>query len=311
MPPMPSPNTGRLKKVENLPSNQNCTVIPDTLPATVYFGAVEVRNWMIVGAEQEQTYPLPALKLTNGVKSVLHRDALGSVRAITDAAGVKVESAVYKPFGEQTEWLSAAQTAPESKGWIGERHNADAGLQYLNARYYDPALGLFLKPDWFEVTMAGVGTNRFSYSFNDPVNMSDPGGDNCYSNSSSGHCKRSEEYSKLADDKELTKKTSFMHAAENVTWSLGDIDRSKTLQWWVGGNGIVADEDEREFLEKVGQKLFKENMKVVDDIKERLKNLFLSEMEAVVPWRRLMSLIEPHYPKSGPKGGRPPMPLEI
>ena len=118
MPPMPSPNTGRLKKVENLPSNQNCTVIPDTLPATVYFGAVEVRNWMIVGAEQVQTYPLPALKLTNGVKSVLHRDALGSVRAITDAAGVKVESAVYKPFGEQTEWLSAAQTAPETKAGI-------------------------------------------------------------------------------------------------------------------------------------------------------------------------------------------------
>ena len=57
-------------------------------------------------------------------------------------------------------------------------------LQYLNARYYDPELSLFLQPDWFEVTKAGVGTNRFSYSFNDPVNKFDPGGnctndDNC------------------------------------------------------------------------------------------------------------------------------------
>ena len=37
---------------------------------------------------------------------------------------------------------------------------------------------------------------------------------------------------------------------------------------------------------------------------------FLAEMEAVVPWMRLLALIAPHYPKAGPKGGRPPMPLE-
>ena len=37
---------------------------------------------------------------------------------------------------------------------------------------------------------------------------------------------------------------------------------------------------------------------------------FLAEMDAVVPWMRLQSLIEPHYRKVVPKGGRPPMPLE-
>lgn len=37
---------------------------------------------------------------------------------------------------------------------------------------------------------------------------------------------------------------------------------------------------------------------------------FLTEMEAVVPWGRRLALIAPHYPKVGPKGGRPPMPLE-
>jgi RHS repeat-associated protein len=109
-------------------------------------------------------------------KSWLHRDYLGSVRAITDAVGAKVEAAIYKPFGEQSEWLLPGNAAPETKGWIGERFDADAGLQYLNARYYDPELSLFLQPDWFEVTNAGVGTNRFSYSFNDPVNKFDPGG---------------------------------------------------------------------------------------------------------------------------------------
>lgn len=37
---------------------------------------------------------------------------------------------------------------------------------------------------------------------------------------------------------------------------------------------------------------------------------FLAEMEAVVPWARLVALIAPHYPTAGPKGGRPAMPLE-
>ncbi len=35
---------------------------------------------------------------------------------------------------------------------------------------------------------------------------------------------------------------------------------------------------------------------------------FLAEMEAVVPWARLIALIEPHYPKG--KRGRPPMGIE-
>jgi IS5 family transposase len=44
--------------------------------------------------------------------------------------------------------------------------------------------------------------------------------------------------------------------------------------------------------------------------KQTKREKFLSEMEAVVPWGRLLALIEPYYPKAGPKGGRPPMPLE-
>jgi RHS repeat-associated protein len=95
---------------------------------------------------------------------------------VTGAGGGVAETAVYRPFGEQQEWALDASAAGEDKGFIGERYDADAGLQYLNARYYDPKLGLFLQPDWWEVSEPGVGTNRYSYSFNDPVNLSDPGG---------------------------------------------------------------------------------------------------------------------------------------
>jgi len=43
--------------------------------------------------------------------------------------------------------------------------------------------------------------------------------------------------------------------------------------------------------------------------KRTKRERFLSEMEAVVPWKALIDLIEPHYPKSSSKGGRPAYPL--
>ena len=39
------------------------------------------------------------------------------------------------------------------------------------------------------------------------------------------------------------------------------------------------------------------------------RDVFLTEMAAVVPWGALEALIEPHYPKVGPQGGRRPFPL--
>jgi IS5 family transposase len=44
--------------------------------------------------------------------------------------------------------------------------------------------------------------------------------------------------------------------------------------------------------------------------KQTRREKFLAEMDTVVPWPRVLALIGPHYPKVGPKGGRPPMPLE-
>lgn len=45
--------------------------------------------------------------------------------------------------------------------------------------------------------------------------------------------------------------------------------------------------------------------------KQTRREVFLAQMDAVVPWGRLLVLIAPHYPKAGPKGGRPPMPIEV
>ena len=45
--------------------------------------------------------------------------------------------------------------------------------------------------------------------------------------------------------------------------------------------------------------------------KRTKRDVFLSEMAAVVPWARLEAVIEPHYPKLGPQGGRRPFPLGV
>jgi len=44
--------------------------------------------------------------------------------------------------------------------------------------------------------------------------------------------------------------------------------------------------------------------------KRTRRDRFLAEMEAVVPWKALIDLIEPHYPRTSSKGGRPPYLLE-
>ena len=43
--------------------------------------------------------------------------------------------------------------------------------------------------------------------------------------------------------------------------------------------------------------------------KRNERDVFLAEMAAVVPWGALEAVVEPHYPKIGPKGGRRPFAL--
>ena len=45
--------------------------------------------------------------------------------------------------------------------------------------------------------------------------------------------------------------------------------------------------------------------------KQTRREAFLEEMEAVVPFSKLLSLLETFYPRVGPQGGRPPYPLEV
>jgi RHS repeat-associated protein len=139
-----------------------------------YFGA-DAQLKMAAGQPDVWTkYPHPDVSKEGATVSFLHRDHLQSVRAITNATnGNEAQRYRTRAYGHQF-WQKTAHF--EHKRYIGERLDEETGLYYLNARYYDPQIGKFLSPDTWDPTLAGVGTNRYAYAGNDPVNFSDPNG---------------------------------------------------------------------------------------------------------------------------------------
>jgi RHS repeat-associated protein len=128
------------------------------------------------GAEAEEKggvytrYPHMDVMIQGGAVSFLHRDHLATVKLVTNMSGAVTERLGYAAFGE----AKPATSMP--KGFIGERPDVETGLLNLNARLYDAALGRFISPDDWDPTLPGVGTNRYAYAGNDPVNKSDPNG---------------------------------------------------------------------------------------------------------------------------------------
>jgi RHS repeat-associated protein len=103
------------------------------------------------------------------------KDHLASNRlTIRHTSGSSVLPHDYGPYGQPL--ANATSIIAQGKGYINERYDAETGLQYLHARYYDPDLGRFISPDWWDPWKEGVGINRYAYAGNDPINFSDPNG---------------------------------------------------------------------------------------------------------------------------------------
>lgn len=103
----------------------------------------------------------------------LHTDALGSVVAVSDESGNVLWRKAYAPYGQQID----AQPDDEALSYTGKPHDADLGLTYFGARYYDPVVGRFLSPDPVGfVADNPTSFNRYVYANNNPYRYVDPDG---------------------------------------------------------------------------------------------------------------------------------------
>ena len=119
------------------------------------------------------------------VTSWAHRDNLSSNRVMSFmSGGAATTKHDYGPFGQPL--TSNGSVVLNAKGYINQRYDSETGLEYLNARYFDNLMARFLNPDPLDPTASGVGTNRYAYARNDPINGSDPSGRAYITNFNSG-----------------------------------------------------------------------------------------------------------------------------
>ena len=104
-------------------------------------------------------------------------DALGSVRAITDATNQIVERHDYLPFGEAPPGEPAGQDAHRV---AGKERDSDTGFDYFGGRYYASGNGRFTSVDPVLDQQKALGDpqqwNRYAYVRNNPLKFVDPDG---------------------------------------------------------------------------------------------------------------------------------------
>jgi RHS repeat-associated protein len=100
------------------------------------------------------------------------KDQLGSMREMTNAAGVIESESSYDPFGQMT---LITNTVPSDFGFTGHYIHARSGLSLTPLRAYSPMLDRWLTRDPIQEN-GPAGVNLFAYVGNNPISMLDATG---------------------------------------------------------------------------------------------------------------------------------------
>src|SRR5262249_41617547 len=92
-----------------------------------------------------------------------------STRVLVDGRGAPVATYRYDAYGTTTAHTGTASTPLQ---YAGQYTDAESGLYYLRARYYDPATGQFLSRD----PLVSLTQAPYGYAGENPVNLTDPSG---------------------------------------------------------------------------------------------------------------------------------------
>jgi RHS repeat-associated protein len=123
-------------------------VIHDT-GLTTYIGSIEEVQVSsgTTGATTTTYYAVGGKRVAANVNGTFYYfgyDALGSQVAVFNNSGNLIGSQLYGPYGDQR---YSNGTLPTTIGFTGQQTDSVTGLDYYNARYYDPAVGQFLSAD--------------------------------------------------------------------------------------------------------------------------------------------------------------------
>tara|TARA_B110001454_G_scaffold173944_1_gene165312 strand:- start:2463 stop:10619 length:8157 start_codon:yes stop_codon:yes gene_type:complete len=139
----------------------------------------------ILAAEITDQGVLAGLSAQPGVFHYL-KDHLNSVTEIADANGSVIQKYEYSSYGEINSIKNANDVVLEfnqaplrtSFTYTGREYEAETGLLYYRARYYDPSNGRFLQQDTDPGSLRNPASviNKYTYADNRPVLLNDPSG---------------------------------------------------------------------------------------------------------------------------------------
>lgn len=161
-------------------SGTRCT--QSSIPITVGGGNTFTSNSYIVA-------PVGVVAVVNqsstGADTIqyFHRDAQGSVIAVTDSTGALSQQIVYDAFGKRqvnpvAVGISNPTTAYATNwGYTGHLELDDLNLVHMDGRVYDPTIGRFISADPNIQDPNDLQSyNRYSYVQNNPATFTDPSG---------------------------------------------------------------------------------------------------------------------------------------
>jgi RHS repeat-associated protein len=112
----------------------------------------------------------PLAMLRSATTSYYQADGLGSVTSLTNAAGTAAQNYTYDSFGNL---IATTGSLVNSFRYTGREWDAETGLYYYRARYYDPNIGRFISED---PARSDDNQNFFKYALNNPTIYLDPSG---------------------------------------------------------------------------------------------------------------------------------------
>ncbi|MDG4822943.1 RHS repeat-associated core domain-containing protein [Asanoa sp. WMMD1127] len=97
----------------------------------------------------------------------------GSVELAATSGTTPTATRAYTPYGRVRASSGGLDT---ERGFLGQFADASTGLSYLNARYYDATIGVFVSADPLYDTARPKTQNPYAYGVNNPTTYADPSG---------------------------------------------------------------------------------------------------------------------------------------